>query len=227
MDIKYTYYIVIAVALFFLQGETIASKGKRPDLTKFIPAGYVIFDTVYGDIDKDGFEDCVIIIKGTDKKNIITDESRGELDRNRRGILILLNKNAQYELAVKNYDCFSSENEDGGVYFPPELSINIRKGNLYVHYAHGRYGYWEYTFRYRDSDLELIGFDIGEARGPITISQTSINYVTKKKVIETNIDPNAEDDAKEVFKKTVTRIKASKLLRLSTIKDFDELDLDE
>ena len=100
--------------------------------------------------------------------------------------------------------------------------------NLYVFRGHGRYGYWEYTFRYRDSDLELIGFDIVYASGPITNGATSINYLTKKKIVETNINRYAEDEnAKEVFKKTVTRIKASKLLRLSTIKDFDQLDLDK
>ena len=53
---------------------------------------------------------------------------------------MLFKVNEDYVLATKNYDCFSSENEDGGVYFAPELDISIEKGNLYVHYGHGRYG---------------------------------------------------------------------------------------
>ena len=85
----------------------------------YLPKGYVIFEKIIGDLNKDGIEDCVLIIKGTDTSKIITDEYRGKLDRNRRGIIVLFNKKDHYELAVKNYNCFSSENEDGGVYFAP------------------------------------------------------------------------------------------------------------
>lgn len=119
----------------------------------FIPEGYVInkygggisaegWDEIKGDLNKDGLEDVVLIIKGTDKNKIIQDEDRGALDRNRRGIIVLLNKGNYYELASKNYNCFSSENEDGGAYFAPELNVSIEKGNLYINYGHGRYGNW-------------------------------------------------------------------------------------
>ena len=96
----------------------------------FLPKGYVVFEKVNGDLNKDGIEDCVLIITGTDKSKIVTDEYRGKLDRNRRGIIVLFNKKDHYELAVKNYDCFSSANEDGGVYFPPELSYSY--SNLFT-----------------------------------------------------------------------------------------------
>ena len=86
---------------------------------------------VKGDLNKDALEDIVLIIKGTDKSKIIEDENRGKLDRNRRGIIVLLNKGNYYQLAAENYDCFSSENEDGGVYFAAELNVEIKKGNLH------------------------------------------------------------------------------------------------
>ena len=105
--------------------------------TDFLPKGFVVSEKISGDLNKDGIKDCVLIIKGTSKKQIITDEYRGKLDRNRRGIIVLLNKKDHYELAVKNESCFSSENEDGGVYFPPELSVEIKKGNLYIQYGQG------------------------------------------------------------------------------------------
>ena len=79
------------------------------NLSNFLPQGYVIFEKLYGDLNKDGNDDCVLIIKRTDKNQIITDENRGKLDRNRIGIIVLFNKNNHYELAVKNYNCFSSE----------------------------------------------------------------------------------------------------------------------
>jgi hypothetical protein len=62
---------------------------------------------------------------------------------------------------------FSSENEDG-VSISPELSI-IKKSNLCVHYAHGRYGFWKYTFRFKNSDFDLIGYD--ESNGGVVSEQ--------------------------------------------------------
>jgi hypothetical protein len=196
----------------------------KKEISDFIPKNYVPFDTIKGDFNKDGLEDCILIIKGTDKSKIIQDEYRGELDRNRRGIIALLNKNGGYELAVKNYDCFSSENEDGGVYYAPELYIEVKNGKLYVDYAHGRYGYWKYTFRYQNSDFELIGYDASSNHGPVILTETSINFLTRKKIVNQNVNENTYD-GDEIFEKTETKIARTKLLKLSEIKDFDELHL--
>lgn len=204
---------------------TILSAQSKPakDVASFIPKGYVLYEQVSGDLNKDGLADKVLIIKGTDKSKVIQDEYRGTLDRNRRGIIILLNKKGHYELAVKNYDCFSSENEDGGVYFAPELSVETRKGNLYIHYGHGRYGYWFYTFRLKDSDFELIGFDESNG-GPVISSETSINFLTKKKLARVNTNPEAQS-GEEVFKETWSDIPIKYRIKLSAIKDFDTLSI--
>lgn len=211
---------------FLLTTFTIAAFGQvaqKNDPSEYIPEGYVLFEKVTGDLNKDGMEDCVLIIKGTDKSKIVTDKYRGELDRNRRGIIILFKKKGHYELAVKNYDCFSSENEDGGVYFAPELFVEIRKGLLYINYGHGRYGHWQYVFRFQNSDFELIGYD--SANGGVVIeSETSINFLTKKKQEKVNTNENAQG-GDEVYKETWTNIKVDKLMKLSNIKDFDGLDM--
>lgn len=204
--------------------ETTVETKKNP--ADFIPKGYVIFDTIYGDLNKDGSEDCALVIKGTDKSKVIKDDYRGQLDRNRRGIIVLFNKNNSYELAVKNYDCFSSENEDGGVYFAPELSVEIEKGKLNIHYGHGRYGYWSYTFRFQNNDFELIGYDSSSSNGPVIDSDVSINFLTRTKIVNVNTNENAES-GDEVFEKTVTKISKTKLTKLSEIKDFDELEVSE
>ena len=207
------------------QSETLPPKSQTgKPIADFIPAGYKIFQEIKGDLNKDGLEDCVVIIKGTKKENIITDEYRGKLDRNRRGIIVLFKVNEDYVLATKNYDCFSSENEDGGVYFAPELDVSIEKGKLYVHYGHGRYGYWTYTFRYQKADFELIGYDSSDNYGPVVNSETSINFLTKKKVTKTNTNENAES-GDEVFEEKTEKIKVDKLIQLSEIKDFDELEI--
>lgn len=195
------------------------NKGEK--VSDFLPEGYLLFEEVYGDLNKDGVEDCVLIIKGTDKEKIVSHESYGELDRNRRGIIVLFKKGSSYELILQNDSCFTSENEDGGVYFAPELSVYIERGNLYFLYGHGRYGFWEYTFRFQNSDFELIGFDYCSSRGPVVNSETSINFSTKKRLTRVNVNENAES-GEEVFKETWEKIEVKRLIKLSEIEDIDE-----
>ncbi|PIF45421.1 hypothetical protein CLU96_2426 [Chryseobacterium sp. 52] len=195
----------------------------KKDLADFVPEGYKIFEKSFGDLNKDGTEDCILIIKKIDPANIITDEYRGKLDRNRRGLIVLFKKNNGYELASKNETCFSSENEDGGVYYAPELDVYAEKGKLFIHYAHGRYGYWTYTFRYGQSDFELIGYDDSSNTGPRVNSTTSINFLTGKQLDKTNVNQEAEG-GDEVFEDSWKKLKTTKPLILSEIKDFDELD---
>lgn len=195
----------------------------NPNPTDFIPKGYMLFEKVTGDLNKDGVDDCVLVIKGTDKSRVVINSFDKKVDRNRRGIIVLFKQQDGYQVASKNYDCFSSENEDGGVYYAPELSVEIKKSNLYVHYAHGRYGYWAYTFRYQNADFELIGYDASRG-GAVIEGETSINFSTKKMRDVVNTNTSAEP-GEEVFKETWKKINISKLLRLSEIKDFDELDM--
>jgi len=201
--------------------KPVAATESSKDLKSFLPEGYRIFEKIDGDINKDGLADCILMIKGTDKSKVINDEYRGVLDRNRRGIIALLNKGDGYILAFANHDCFSSENEDGGAYYAPELSVEIRKGNLYIDYAHGRYGYWSYTFRFRDNDFELIGYDESQNSGPVVDSEMSINFLTGRKITKVNTNKNA-DGGDEVFTKTVTKIDRGVVNRLSEILDFDD-----
>lgn len=215
--------LLILLVIFFtstLFGQTKQEK----ELSNFVPKGFVIYERISGDLNKDGVADCVLIIKGTDKSKIIKDQYSKEADRNRRGIVILFNRNNHYELATKNYDCFSSENEDGGVYIAPELFIDINKGNLSIQFGHGRYGYWGFSFRFQNSDFELIGYDSSENNGPIVNRETSVNFLSKKKKIKENINENPAKEGDEVFKETWEKIQVDKLVKLSEIKDFDELD---
>ena len=186
-----------------------------------LPHGFILYEKISGDLNGDSINDYVVIIKGTDKSKVIQDEYQGELDRNRRGLLIYLSSNNDFTLATKNLDCFSSENEDGGVYYPPQLSISIKNGKFYVAYEHGRYGYWKYTFRYQQNRFKLIGYDASENYGPIVNKVTSINYLTKRKLIRDNINKDLDEYQEEIFKDTWERIEVKSLHQLSEIKDFD------
>jgi len=214
-------HLTLTTLLFLIVTKSFA-QNKTPE--EFIPEGYVLFEKSFGDLNSDGVEDCILLIKKIDSANIVQDEYRGELDRNRRGIILLLKNKDTYTVAVKNYDCFSSENEDGGVYYAPELSVYANKSKLYVEYAHGRYGFWKYTFRYQNSDFELIGYDASSNYGPVINTETSINFSTKKKLTRKNTNEEA-DSGEEVFKETWSKVEIEALQKLSEIKDFDELSM--
>ena len=203
-------------------GQSKARIVKSP--TELIPKGYVVFEKTQGDLNGDNQADYIFIIKGTDKGQFVKDEYRGELDRNRRGVIVALSNENGYALALDNRDCFSSENEDGGVYFAPELDVSIGKGSLRIHYAHGRYGYWAYNFRYQNSDFELIGYDSSQNRGPVVESSTSINLLTKKMLIRENVYMNAEG-GDEKFREHWKKFSLLKPIRLREIADFDNFDV--
>ena len=89
---------------------------------------------------------------------------------------------------------------------------------MYVHYGHGRYGYWKYNFRFQNSDFELIGYN-EFSNGAINNRETSVNFSTKEKreILYINDDEVADD--------TWENININGKIKLSEIKDFDELDM--
>ncbi|MDG1714521.1 hypothetical protein [Lacinutrix sp.] len=195
---------------------------QQNEFSHFIPKGYVAVEKQFGDLNNDDEVDCVIIIKKTDKNNIVKNRFDKKVDQNRRGLIILLKNGNSYRIADKNYDCFSSENEDGGVYYQPQLSIKIKKGNLIVNYNHGRYGFWNYTFRFKNSHFELINYDATHG-GAIIESELYIDFLTKKKLVIEYTNTNEENN--ETFKETWYDIEIEPLLKLSSIKDFDTLEM--
>ena len=215
--------IITTLSFALLSTIAFGQTALKQNPNDFIPQGFVLSGTSIGDLNKDGVDDKVLLVKGTDKGAFEKNDFGELVDLNRRGIIVLVKKDNKYEMILKNLNCFSSENEDGGVYYAPELSLEIDKGNLYVHYAHGRYGYWKYTFRYRNSDFYLIGYDTSEG-GEVIDKETSINFLSKKKQVKVNTNSSAEG-GDEVFKETWTNITVAELLKLREIKDFEEVNM--
>lgn len=220
---KNLFFIVLFMVGTNAFGQATPKTAKSP--AEFVPAGYVVFEKIQGDLNNDGQVDYVLIIKGTDRAYFVKDENRGELDRNPRGIIIALKNKDRYELALDNRDCFTSENEDGGVYYAPELSVNINKGILLIHYAHGRYGYWTYKFRYQNSDFDLIGYESSQDHGPVVERSVSINFMTKKILTRENINQNAEA-GDEKFKETSKKFTLSKPFKLRGMANFEGFDVE-
>jgi hypothetical protein len=193
---------------------------------KLIPEGYRLFEEgemhsvidnsinffekMRGDLNGDGIEDYAIIIKATDPNGFEQDDDGNKTDRNRRGIIIIFgNGNNGYLPALENRRCFTSENEDGGVYFPPDLSIKIEKGNLYICYNHGRYGWWQYTFRYRNAEFELIGYDYTECISGVIQEERSVKKKKKKRLVKVNV--NEDRESEPIFKEKWKNINTGEL----------------
>lgn len=200
----------------------LSCKAQQNAIHQFVPKGYTIYSTHYGHLNQDTLTDCVILIKKIDPNNIVVNRFNDTVDRNRRGIIVLINQGKTYQMVAKNDTCFYSENEDGGIYFPPELMVNFKNNNLVLHFGHGRYGFWQYIFRFQNETMALIGYDYHQNFGPITQEITSINFLTKKKLIKKNLNADY-DDKEEVFKETWYNITIDSLIKLNTIASFENL----
>lgn len=195
------------------------------ELSDQIPAGYRLFFSTTGDLNSDGIPDEALIIKGTSADEW-KENTFGEIvDRNRRGIMIFLSNNDYLELKMMNQACFSSENEEGGAYYAPELDLEIEDQKLSIIYRHGRYGYWWHTFRYQDGTFARIGYDRHEHRGPVMERIISANFLTGRIKTLTNINELAESEEDEELSEEWTRINQSPV-PLGIITDFDELGLE-
>jgi hypothetical protein len=190
----------------------------------WFPKGFKLVETLRGDLNKDGQPDIVLLVQGTDPAAVVQNRFGERVDRNRRGLVIALRQGDGYTLALKNLTCFASENEDGGVYVPPELNLELAKGSLLINFLHGRYGYWSYNFRYRQGSFELIGYDSSQNHGPVVERVTSINLLTNKVLTRVNTNPEAEG-GDERYKETWSKVQRPKVITLSGISGFEDFSL--
>ncbi len=215
---------LIYILLIIVITSCSISKVKHKNVQSFIPEGYKLYERIDANLNNDEFEDCILIIKSTDSNQIVVNRFDKKVDRNRRGIIILFKNGNRYELLDKNYDCFYSENEDGGVYYAPQLSVESENGDIQFNYEHGRYGHWKYTFRFIDDSYKLIKYNATRAFGPITTSITELDFLTKQKTYTENT--NEDDEGNDaIFKETKSTININQLIKLSEIENFEDLDL--
>lgn len=134
--------------------EEVASASSS-DVLDFLPERTILFEQVEGDLDGDGDNDVVLITKETTRSAIVENDYGDMVDRNRRGLVILETLDEGYRLLLDHRECFESENEDGGNYYPPMLGVSIEESQLICTWGHGRYGYWQYIFDYAGGDFAL------------------------------------------------------------------------
>lgn len=101
-------------------------------------------------------------------------------DLGARGLIVLFKyKSGEYVKVVEKYNCLDSGEEDGGVYFAPELHVYLDEdGVLGIGYGHGRYGGWGCSFKYINGEFKYIGSSSSESLSWIAedLSSSSIDY---------------------------------------------------
>jgi hypothetical protein len=219
--------VAVAICLAFAaEPDDDGQDSAVANVIKHIPAGYRFVEGERGDLNKDGIDDYVVLIKATDKKKIVRDDLGNLVDLNRRGIMVFLSNGGNYKLALENRQCFLSEKEAGGNYFPPGMWFHIDKGNLLIQYTHYKKGIWEFTFRYRNSDFELIGYDWVDFF--YSKKRISFNFSTKKQLTKVCSDKNCDTGCNEckTFKETWNDIIIKEPTTLRKIVTLDEFDID-
>lgn len=170
------------------------------DINHFVPKNHKIIQKIFGDLNKDGVEDCVLLVEERAKGMVY------------KGVIVLFKEGKDYQIADKNLNLMSEEE------LPPTqeafCSISFKRGSFIFNVSSRKYGISTYMYRYQDGSFKLIGQEDVFTIGATVHEEISINYLTKKKLIRKNTDPYSDDD-NPTFKETWENIEVDKLKELS------------
>lgn len=229
--------LVISVPTFATQDE-LSDEGLRipkikfPSLPKegramkdFIPPGWKLETAAEGDLNKDGKNDAVLVLRQNSKRNIVRNDSLGtpELDTNPRLLAVLFAKEADdgYSLMLQEHQLIPRH--ENPVLDDPFQEVSIGKGsfNVVLRYwaSAGSWGTatFKFVFRYENGCFRLIGYDnLGFMRNTMEETTTSINFLTRR-IEEINI--TYDEKGKPVETKKRMRLSRSSPICIDQIGD--------
>ncbi|NZA26422.1 hypothetical protein H0E84_08485 [Luteimonas sp. SJ-92] len=194
------------------------------DAEGFVPAGWRLEQRHAGDLDGDGRDDLVLLLKMDDPGNRIPNEALGPpvFDTNPRMLVAAFAERpggyrrvlADHALIPRPYsptlDDFLSENGGVGI-VDGALRIGLHLWASAGTWSTSRSGF---TFRWREGCFRLVGHDHRHLhRGSGAVQETSANYLTRR---AWRAEGSIEDDAME---KTWLRLPAQPLRCLEDIGD--------
>lgn len=191
----------------------------------FVPSGWKLETQKAGDLDKDGKDDLLLLLRMDDAKNIVKNESLGQnpFDTNPRILAVAFGSGTAkpYRLMLENHALIARPSdpvlddvlaETGGV----AMERGTIKVALHLFSSAGSWtmGTTTYSFRHGKRGFELIGFDRSTVdRGDGSIKDVSINYLTRKIKVSTG---TIEDDQDKVKWRTLPK---KPLLKIEDIGD--------
>lgn len=226
--------IIIAIVLLYSYA-TANAQNNDPEIpltgdviNDFVPKGWKKRELANGDLNKDGFDDMVLIIQNTSPLNIKINKGLGQdtLDLNPRILIILFGAmDASYKRVLLNKQFIPAPNDEESPCLADPLDeggLEVKKGVLKIYFQFWQScGSWSvanrsYSFRFQHNQFELIGSDNKEYhRSGGEAVETSINFSTKKKCVITGINMFDEKESKP--KSTCTDFPVEKLKTLETL----------
>jgi len=194
-------------------------KSTGQSITDFVPAGWTILDSAFGDLNKDDIKDAAIVIQHRDSISMVNSLDDTVLTQPR--ILIVLFKSAannKFTLTEQSNSFILKH--DNSIMDDPYQGITIDKGILKIDF-HLFYnmGSWystssTYKFRFDRKTFVLIGADLSTIhRATLDYEDYSYNFLSKKRSYTKG---NDQSGTKKTTLKTVA------LTSLKTFKTFKE-----
>lgn len=172
--------------------------GRR--VADFVPPGWMVLDSAYGDLNKDGIKDAAIVIQHKDSVLLVDSLEDTVLTQPR--ILLLFFKKAadnSYEL-VEQSNSFILKHESvmpdddlrqwrpimDDPYQDIAIANSVLKVSFRIFYSMGSWNVTgvEYKFRYQQGGFALIGADYSSYhRGTMDSEDYTFNFLTKKKTV--------------------------------------------
>lgn len=215
-----TFILTIFFSVSYGQGFSYPSiKSTGQNITEFVPTGWTIFDSAYGDLNKDGMKDAGIVIQHKDSILLVNSLQDTVLTQPRI-LLVLFEKpgNNGFEL-IEQSNSFILKHDNSAM-DDPYQELAIKNGTLEIKF-HLFYnmGSWHvtnavYKFRYRQGQFTLIGADNSSFhRATHDFEYYSYNFLTKKRALTKG---NDNKGSKKTSWKTLS------ISELKTLKTLNE-----
>lgn len=178
----------------------------------FVSRGWRIEFQSKGDLDKDGRDDVVLVLRMDDPANIVENEGLGtsEFDTNPRLLAVLFAGDVGYRLAVQDHALIPRpDNPVMADYLEGGDAVAVRRGAFTVRlHSWASAGSWSmgnttFTFRHQDGCFRLIGYDTTSVhRGSGEMRESSLNFPAGKAVFKHG---SIESDAAQTKTRAIPR----------------------
>lgn len=178
--------LILVFFTFFLAGSSFGQEAS-------IPGQYRPLEEVYGDLNKDGVDEKVVVYNMTD----VEDDVNGT-DRE----IVIFRKEGQGWIAWHRSTRAIGNSKDGGMMGDPFAGVEIKNGLLLIYQSGGSSWKWTYTdkYRFQNNRFELIGHT--HHYGRVCDYWTSFDYnITTGKIVYTKEYETCEGETNVVSKK--------------------------